>query len=67
MRVGFLQLVPQVAEEEKDPEAAEEMRPLLPERRAGGQRRRRAVRQLQAPKLAEQLPSKQRGLLQPVQ
>lgn len=37
------QLVPPVAEEETDAEAAEEMRPLLPEGRRGSQRRRPAV------------------------
>lgn len=55
--VTLHQLVPQMAEEKKDQEAAEEMCPLLPERWIGAQRRSWTVRQLQASKLAQQLPS----------
>lgn len=63
----FIQLAEQVAEERKDQEAPEEMRPLLPEGRIGDQVRSRAVRQLQTSQLAQQLPAEQCRLLQPVQ
>lgn len=60
------QLAEEVAEARAEQEAPAKVRPLLPEGRVGGQVRRRAVRQLQAPQLAQQLPAERRRLLQPV-
>lgn len=61
------QLALQMVEKKEDPEATEEMCPLLPERWIRGQRWGWAVWQLQASKLAQQLPSQWCRLLQPVQ